>query len=202
MASAVSICNEALLQLGCESISSLSGTSKAARHCNQFYPTSRDEVLESHNWTFTVKRQELARVSGVTPAWGYDYTYQLPSDFVFDIRLEDTSVNYEIVNDYLNCDETDDVNLFYVAETTLTGRYFALFESALVERIKSKLAIPMLGAGTKGVRAQEMAFNQYRYWLGKAQEFDARRGNEDMDTTDSWLTYFDTTQYTYPDIER
>jgi hypothetical protein len=203
MASSVSICNEALMQLGCDSISSLSGASKGARHCNQFYPTSRDEILERHNWTFAVKRAELATVSGVTPAFGYDYTYQLPSDFLLDIRLEDTAVKYEIISDYLNCDESE-VNLFYLASNELTGSYFALFQAALVERIKSKLAIPMLGAGTKGVRAADEAFQKHLYWLGKAQEFDAMRGNEKMDTTDDWLTVggFDQSDYSYPDIDR
>jgi len=203
MASDVSICNEALLSIGAERISSLSGSSKGARLCAQFYPTSRDEVLESHNWTFSVKRVELARVSDVTPEFGYDYTYQLPADFLLDIRLEYTDVKYEIIGDYLNCDE-DEVKLFYLAATTATGRYFALFQAALVERLKSKLAIPLLGNGTKGLKAAETAFNQYLYWLGKAQEFDAMRGNEEMPTDDDWLTAggFDQSEYTYPEIDR
>lgn len=203
MASDVSICNDALLSLGCERISSLSGSSKGARLCAQFYPTSRDELLESHNWTFTVKRVELPKVSDVTPEFGYEYTYQLPSDFLLDIRLEYTDVKYEIVGDYLNCDE-DEVKLFYLASTTATGRYSALFQAALVERIKSKLAIPMLGNGNKGLKAAETAFNQYLYWLGKAQEFDAMRGNEEIDTTDDWLTVggFDQTDDNYPEIDR
>jgi hypothetical protein len=203
MASDVSICNEALLSLGSERISALSGSTKAARLCAQFYPTSRDELLESHNWTFTVKRVELAEVSGETPEFGYDYTYQLPADFLLDIRLEDTSVKYEIIGSHLNCDE-DEVKLFYLASTTLTGSYFALFRAALVERLKSKLAIPLMGNGSKGLKAQETAFNQYLYWLGKAQEFDAMRGNETMDTTDDWLTAggFDQSDYTYPEIDR
>jgi len=203
MPSPVNICNEALLSLGAESIASLTGASKGARLCNQFYPTSRDELLEMHNWTFSVKRQELAQVTDVEPLFGYEYTYQLPTDFLLDINLEYKDVKYEIIGEYLNTDESE-VKLFYLAATTATGSYFALFQQALVERIKSKLAIPLMGHGAKGFKAAEKAFEMYLYYLGKAQEFDARRGNPELDTEDSWLTAggFDQTDLTYPDVER
>ena len=201
MASEVDICNEALQELGAESISSLSGSGNAVL-CNQFYPNARDMVLESHNWTFRRERVELAQLT-TTPEFGYDYSYQLPADFLLDIQLENIDTKYEIVGGQLNCDE-EEAKLYYLASSDQTGSYFALFRQALVELLKTKLAYPILGVGSKGKAARDDAFASYRYWISKAQEFDAMRGNTDMDTTDSWLTAggFDQSDDNYPTVER
>lgn len=202
MATAVDICNDALLELGAERISSLSGSGNAVL-CNQFYPTARDVVLESHNWTFKMKRIELALVDGVEPEFGYEYSYQLPTDYLLDVQLEDIDTKYEIVGTYLNCDETE-AKLLYLSSGTDTGQYFAMFRQAVVELLKSKLAFIILGTGRKGKMARDDAFERHRYWLDKARAFDAARGNTDMDTTDSWLTVggFDQSNDNYPTVER
>lgn len=202
MATPVEICNEALLELGAERISSLSGSGNAVL-CNQFYPNARDMVLESHNWTFRMERVELALIDGVEPLFGYEYSYQLPTDFLLDVQLEDLDTKYEIVGTYLNCDENE-AKLLYLASDTKTGEYFALFRQALVELLKTKLAYPILGIGAKGTAVRNDAFEKHRYWLNKAREFDATRGNTDMDTTDSWLTVggYDQSNDNYPSVER
>ena len=63
MASEVSICNMALFRIGhSQRIDSLSEASIAAELCKHIYPTIRDVLLESWDWTFARKRVALASV--------------------------------------------------------------------------------------------------------------------------------------------
>jgi len=58
MATAVSICSNALRKLGDDPITSLTDDTERARLCNAFYEPTRDAVLRSHPWNFAIERQE------------------------------------------------------------------------------------------------------------------------------------------------
>lgn len=85
MASETGIVNIALARISVERISSLdSGSTKQARVARDLFDEARDELLRMHTWSFATKRVELAQAtgSGATPAFGFDYAYNVPSDLL------------------------------------------------------------------------------------------------------------------------
>ena len=64
MASEVDLCNNALGQLGEDSITSLDDNSKKARLCKRFYPDARDTVLRAYPWRCAIEFQTLNQLSG------------------------------------------------------------------------------------------------------------------------------------------
>lgn len=74
----VRICNRALIELGADTISSLTQNSTEASLCNEFLEDIIDEVLFEFNWICAIERKDLA-MSTTTPVSEYDYQYPLPS---------------------------------------------------------------------------------------------------------------------------
>ena len=62
--SVIEICNNALVDLGEEPITSLADNTKAARLCNQRWPAVRDAVLRAHPWNCAVTLARLAASAG------------------------------------------------------------------------------------------------------------------------------------------
>jgi hypothetical protein len=85
--SPVQICNAALLKLGAERINSLSESNKRARLFNERYNSIRKEVLRAHPWNFAIRRASLARLPE-SPAYEYDFQYQLPNDCLRVLETE------------------------------------------------------------------------------------------------------------------
>lgn len=74
--SVIEICNNALLDLGEETIMSLSDDSKPARLCNQRWPGVRDAVLRAHPWNCCTAQAVLA-ADAAPPAWRRSFAYPL-----------------------------------------------------------------------------------------------------------------------------
>jgi len=63
----VSICNQALVLLGSDTISSFSDTTNdAAVVCNQIYETVKKQALSLYPWSFALTKAQLAK-SSTTP---------------------------------------------------------------------------------------------------------------------------------------
>lgn len=83
MATGVSICSNALLMLGAQTINDFADQLNLdrAKLCANLYPTIRDDLLRSHPWNCCIKRAVLAP-DAVPPAFGYDNQFELPADFL------------------------------------------------------------------------------------------------------------------------
>ena len=102
----VTICNQALLLLGSDSISSLSDTTDdAAIVCNTIYETVKRQTLSLYPWSFALVKQQLSR-SSTTPVNEWDYQYDFPSTAVTGTAVQvynssSTGIlpiqNYEII---------------------------------------------------------------------------------------------------------
>jgi len=88
MASQVEIANRALTKLGAARIISFDDDNKQARAVKSMFEIVRDAELRAHLWSFSVKRVSLAALS-TTPTWGFDYEYQLPSDYLRLVQVND-----------------------------------------------------------------------------------------------------------------
>lgn len=86
MTNAVTICSNALLELGADPINSLTENSKLARLCANLYPSLRDDVLRAHYWKCATKRIILSPMLEA-PAWGWAYQFQLPGDWLRTIQV-------------------------------------------------------------------------------------------------------------------
>lgn len=98
MATGVSICSNALLMLGAQTINDFQDSQNLdrAKLCANLYPSQRDSILRAHPWNCCIKRVVLAPLADV-PAFGYPRAFELPADYLR--VLEVGSGGYQV--DYL-----------------------------------------------------------------------------------------------------
>lgn len=77
----VSICSDALILLGASPISSFTEGTDAAQACDRLYPDLRDSLLSTYQWSWTLKKTQLSRLS-TNPTNEWKYAYQLPGDML------------------------------------------------------------------------------------------------------------------------
>ena len=97
----VDICNLALGFLGQPGITALvddpaTATSKAQKWCSLLYPFARDNLLECHPWYWASTLATLEVDTDYPPAWGYDYAYLLPLNFVRLCEFETDGIAFSI----------------------------------------------------------------------------------------------------------
>lgn len=92
MANQIDIVNQALTKLGEARIVSMNDDNKAARSMSSAYNIITLAEIRAHNWRFAIKRTELA-VLADAPAWGYNYQYQVPSDYLRLVQVNDQLID-------------------------------------------------------------------------------------------------------------
>ena len=111
MATDVSICTSALLMVGADEIESFTDPTREAKLCAQIYPTTKNKLLQSFPWRFSLGQAQLAKLA-TTPLYEFDFAFQLPSGFLRLIEINNPTFNYKIFEDKLFCD-TDVVYVTY-----------------------------------------------------------------------------------------
>lgn len=178
--SKVQIMNSALLKIGAERISSESDNNKRAIACNEQWEKVRDEVLSDHPWNFAVKRVALAALAA-SPAWGYGYQYQLPTDCLRVVRMEDQYAKFRIEGGLLLTDESE-ANILYIARITDVSLYTAKFCEALALRLANDLAYHLV----QNTSLQDRISLAYQALLSDAKAADAQEGTVDEFLVDDW----------------
>ncbi|MDH0639092.1 hypothetical protein N5D52_19330 [Pseudomonas sp. GD03860] len=81
MATGVSICSNALLMLGAQTINDFQDSQNLdrAKLCANLYPSQRDSILRAHPWNCCIKRVVLAPLAEAPP-FGYSSAFELPAD--------------------------------------------------------------------------------------------------------------------------
>ena len=179
------IANRALDAVNIDSISSMDDTSKAGRLCNRLFPQLRDTLLRMHPWKFAKTRQNLA-ASGTTPAWGYAYEYQLPSDYVRmdKLNVTDPSPIYEVEGNKLLTDYAPPLGIVYIFRVTDVGRFDPLFSTALATLLAANLAKPL--TNSDGLRKDLQA--QFANDLREARSANAAEGRAQIVESDIFIT--------------
>ena len=190
MASQTEICNLALLRLGAPPITNITDLTKTAIALNSNYDTVRDIVLRDHPWNFATKRVSLARI-GTAPAWGFSYAYQLPSDCLRVIGIQDPNATYnddidpamgfKIEGDHLLTDE-ETVYLKYIYRATIAGEYDSRFVSAFASRLAAEVAYYI--TGSSGLKEQMM--KEYSFEIAGARSIDAQENPADAVEDSRW----------------
>lgn len=193
MSSKVSIINQALIELGDDTILSLDDDSARALIAREVYDDCVDEVLTVYPWNFAIERQSLGRLDE-TPEYGYDYTFQLPTNpyclRVLEIEDENSYGNNEWVSaDYkiegrklLYNEET--VKIKYIKRVEDTTEFSPLFKSALKYYIAYKLAFYI----TTSNKIREDMYRLYTMTIREAKNKDAKEGTPNQRKVSTWIT--------------
>lgn len=196
MASNVEIANSALTKLGAARITTLSDNSKSAREINAVFELRRNHLLRSHNWSFAMERTTLPALTD-TPAWGYSYLYQLPTDCVRVVQVNDIwiipgladynsgpdSEPYKITGRRIETDFGAPLKLRYVKRVTDAGT----FDDAFVEVLASDLAYQVCEALTQSNTKAEKARADLRQALLEAIRANAIELPPEAIPDDSWV---------------
>jgi len=200
----VAICKMALGHIGSTArISAINppDSSVEAGHCATFLPLARQELIESHPWTFAKKRAALAQVDNPSTVW--TYAYEKPSDMIQPQRILTTSVldafgffpfggllradevalftergtaDFDNEGDVLLTHEKDAV-LLYTRDVVDVSKYTAGFTSALSLLLASYLAGPIV-KGDVGINLGLKLRQAYDRVAGAARANDANSSAE------------------------
>lgn len=166
MTSQVDIANRALTKLGAARIISFGDDNKQARAVSSMFDIVRDAELRSHIWSFSVKRASLPALLS-TPDWGFQFEYQLPSDslrilMVNDIypgpSLEDYRnqpvADYAIEGNKILADFAAPLKIRYSSRVSDTTQWDAMFVEAFACRLAMEMAEDLTQSNSKRELAQ------------------------------------------------
>lgn len=114
MATRLQIANGALVKLGARTISSLSGTDKESRLCNERFDSCRKALLRLYPWQFAIVRATLDTVTS-TPEFGYSNAFTLPTGCLRVVTVNEGDEQYRVEGGLLLSDASE-VRLRYVAD--------------------------------------------------------------------------------------
>lgn len=189
MASEVTIANAALqLVKNSKEITSRSQGTKEANAVDAIFDELRDFMLESHNWNFATKRVQLAQLA-TTPAYEWDYEYQLPSDFIRVVSVHNNStgrdwVAYKIENGKIMSDASA-LYLRYVARVEDPNLMPATFRNAFAKLLASRLAMTI----SQSAALSKELYSQYLDQdIPLAKSSDSIQDMPDQLPESSWLS--------------
>lgn len=111
MATALSICNTALLLVNANTINSFDDSTREAAMCKALYETTKDAILSKFPWSFSLFQETLAQTSNA-PLFDYTYEYQLPPGVIRVIKKDNLANDYRILKDKLFTDSNNVKLLF------------------------------------------------------------------------------------------
>lgn len=152
MASAVSICSDALLMLGASPINSFTENNDRARLASNLYPRRKLAMMRSHPWNCLMKRVMLAP-EATAPAFDYAAQFVMPSDClrVWQVGRDGEAIDYKV-----------EANRILAEGTVLPLRYVAdldegLWDDLLVEAMTLRMKALMAYAITKSQAVADTA---------------------------------------------
>lgn len=131
-------------------LASVNDTDAPALWLNRNYDQQRDFLTESMLWKHALKRA-LVTYTGVAPAWGWSYAYNMPADFLrlvpptYEGTINGTPIPYELENFQLLTDYVGPLKLRYVSRITNEGLMTNGFLECLSLRLARKMAHWMTG---------------------------------------------------------
>lgn len=155
MSSTVDIWNLALNLVGGDFVVDPNEKSTEADLCRLHYPIALKFVLESQDWNFAVKRQEVAQSANVVPAFNYSGAFKIPADClrvreVWDNKTGDTNSRYsnnnlqwELEGEYIVANTSGQVFVKYISNITDTSKFTGSFITALTTYLAYRLAVPI-----------------------------------------------------------
>ena len=182
MTSIVEIGNIALVNLGEDTITSLSDDVKAARLINRRYAPIRDAVLRAHPWNCAMARAGLASADPA-PVWGPAACYQLPTDCLRVLRVQDRQAAWKVEGRKIVTNAGAPLNILYTRQVTDPNAFDPLLIEAIAARLAADLAHPI----TQSTTLIQVMWDLYRQKLIEARGVDGQEGTGDALIADTWL---------------
>lgn len=168
MATAVSICSNALIKLGDRPIDSFDesnypGGLDRVRIAANLWPTVRDSILRSHPWNCAIKRVSLSPEI-TTPAFGYDTQFILPSDWLRNVEINGVSadaVDYAVESGRLLLNETV-LYLRYVWRNDDPSSWDPMLVDAVETAMAMEMAYPITNSNSLRAEMQGTLMEKLR----------------------------------------
>lgn len=193
--SVVQVANRALTKLGAARITSIDDDVKAARALKSCFEDVRDDELRAYRWQFAMKRTSLAALS-TAPSYGYEYQYQVPSDFlridmvndqfpaaVMDNYIGAESLDWLLEGNKILTDFSAPLKLRYIAQVTDPSAWDSCFREALA----CKLAIEVCEDLTQSNEKRQLAWKEYDLAINRAVRINAIEKIPVQPPDDSWV---------------
>ncbi len=167
----ISLCSQALLSLGANTISAFDEGTVEAEVCANLYPLIRDALLSSHPWSFATGQVTLARLSA-TPIADYQYAYQLPTDFLRVLSAGENAgrgMVYRLHEGRLHSN-AESVVLTYIFRPD-EGAFPPYFVATLVKRLSAEFALPITESASRAEVLHKLAAAE----LSRAKTIDSQQ---------------------------
>jgi len=184
MASKTSICNQALKRLGQPAITDIDEGTVRADSLKAIFNDVRDFVLACHPWNFATKRAALALLSE-TPVWQWDYYYQLPTDCIRVVQLdewEDESL-WEVEAEGRLATNESTAYITYIARVDEAGKFSPGFVQALAARLAAEVAFEVTGRPDTA----KMMLELWPLELAKAVALDSQEKGPQVIICNTWV---------------
>lgn len=176
MATAVSICSNALIMLGENPINSFTeaaspGGLDRARIADNLWESVRDSLLRSHPWNCAIKRVTLSP-EATTPEFGFTYRYILPSDWLRNVEINGVmadDVDYMVEGRRILIDESA-LKLRYVYRNADPTTWDAMLVKAAELAMASEMAYPITQSSAK----EEMMERRFERYMARARAVDGQ----------------------------
>jgi hypothetical protein len=195
MASQVEIANRALTKLGAARIISFGDDNKQARAVQSMFAIVRDAELRAHIWSFSLKRASLAALTS-TPDWGFEYEYELPSDCLRLIQVNDfyqgpsmddyrnqSTAEYILEGNKILTDYAAPLKIRYIKREEDTAQWDATFVEAFACRLAAEMAEDL----TQSNQKKDAAWKEYQQALSLAIRSGAVEQQPQDMPDDSWM---------------
>lgn len=206
MASDTDIANLALVTIGAARIMALTENSKNARELNAIYSFYRESELRAHNWGFAIRRVKLPALAEI-PAFGFQFYYQLPPDYLkliqagaFSPGLSTTDYRafpeqpYAIEGNKIAWNPLGaravsatstpvPLPIRYIAKITDPTMFDALFVTAFAARLAMQLCEQITGSTEK----DRLAASMYQQAIADALKTNAIEKPPSPPPDDSWV---------------
>jgi hypothetical protein len=166
-AAALTICNNAILALGGNVVTSFADSTAEGILCTNLWPPALDAVLRLHPWNCAIKRAVLA--PDVTPPT-YEWTaaFTLPADLLRILDLDEVT-EYKVEGRKILCDESA-LNIRYVYRNEVVNTWDSLLVSVLTAYMAFKFAYPL----TKSNSTRDTQWKLFTELLRTAKAIDAQ----------------------------
>lgn len=177
-ATGVSICSNALLMLGAQTINSFSDQVNLdrAKLCANLYPSNRDKLLRAHPWNCCIKRIILAPDADAPP-FGFEHAFELPADClrVLEVGAAGQQIDYLVEGRSIQANTTV-LELRYVFRNEVESTW----DSQLVDLMTMSMAAVLAYPVTQSTAERASREEEFRQALKVAKSVD---GQEDPPQT-------------------
>ena len=185
--SKTSICNIALTHLGERSINTVDDDNQRARLCKLRFEDVLKIDLTSHAWTCVVKRHDCQK-STSNPVWGFDNMFNLPTDFLRLLQLQEVTQPYRIEV------STEGNMVILTNSSTAKIRYIhnvfdnlTLLSHEVANLVGIRLASEIAEPLTSKTKLKNSLFERYMVELAQARSLDSMQGTPEIIDNYSWL---------------